>query len=230
MMLKTHKLLLFKDEKLLDRALTHSSYANENPGDTGDNERLEFLGDAILTFLCAEYLYQRYGDMKEDEMTRRRAALVDEKRLAQFAIEVGLDVKMRLGKGLIKNGGDRNPNILSSAFEAAIAAYYLDNNRDIEIVRVLVNQLFDSVPQSSNIIRSNVDFKTQFQEWVQKKGIVIPPKYITEKIGGTDSIPEFLARVYVEDRFCGEGRGRSKKEAEKQAAENASIELKIIDS
>ncbi|MGC8714714.1 MAG: ribonuclease III family protein, partial [Leptodesmis sp.] len=100
-----HKLLTFNDERLLRQALTHRSYMNENPGETGDNERLEFLGDAILNFISGEYLYQRHPEMGEDEMTRRRAALVDEKQLAKFAIEVGLDFRMRLGQGAIRDGG-----------------------------------------------------------------------------------------------------------------------------
>ena len=94
-----HDILKFRDEKLLRQALTHRSYANENPGET-HNERLEFLGDSILTFVCGEYLYRNYPEFAEDEMTRRRAALVDEKQLAKFAIEVGLEFRMRLGKGL----------------------------------------------------------------------------------------------------------------------------------
>ncbi|PSB03735.1 ribonuclease III [Merismopedia glauca] len=221
-----HKFLIFKDEKLLRRALTHRSYANENPGDTGDNERLEFLGDAILTFLSGEYLYQRHSEMGEDEMTRRRSVLVDEKQLAKFAMEVGLDFRMRLGQGLIRDGGYQNPNLLSSTLEAVIGAYYLDNNRDMEVVRSLVEELFDSVPQGIASIRSNVDSKNQFQEWVQANGSTNPPKYATEKIGGTDHAPEFLSKVYVEDKFYGEGKGRSKKDAEKQAAENALMKLK----
>src|SRR6478672_1844584 len=129
-----HKLLTFKDEKLLRLALTHRSYVNENPGEMEHNERLEFLGDAILTFLSGEYLYQRHPEMGEDEMTRRRSALVDEKQLARFATEIGLDLKMRLGKGAYREGGITNPNLLSSTFEAFIGAYYLDT-QDMDKVR-----------------------------------------------------------------------------------------------
>src|SRR6476469_2986539 len=191
-----HKLLIFNDEKLLRRALTHRSYVHENPGDMmGDNERLEFLGDALLTFISGEYLYQRHPEMGEDEMTRRRAALVDEKQLAKFAVEVGLDFRMRLGQGAIRDGGYQNPNLLSSTFEALVGAYYLDNKRDIEVLRVLVEQLFDSVPQGVVISRSNVDSKNRFQEWVQTNVSTTPPKYVTEKIGGTDHAPEFISKV-----------------------------------
>ncbi|MBW4541236.1 MAG: ribonuclease III [Myxacorys chilensis ATA2-1-KO14] len=221
-----HKFLIFNDEKLLRRALTHRSYAHENPGETEHNERLEFLGDAILTFLSGEYLYQRHPEMGEDEMTRRRSALVDEKQLAKFAIEVGLDFRMRLGQGMIRDGGYQNSNLLSSTFEAVVGAYYLDNSRSIEAVYSLVKQLFDSVPEGVVISRSTIDSKNRFQEWAQANGATTPPKYMTEKVGGMDHAPEFIAKAYVGDKLYGEAKGRSKKDAEKQAAEDALTKLK----
>jgi ribonuclease III len=216
-----HKLLLFNDEKLLRRSLTHRSYIHENPGEVGDNERLEFLGDAILNFISGEYLYQLHPEMGEDEMTRRRAALVDERQLARFAVEVGLDFRMRLGQGAIREGGYQNPNLLSSTFEAVVGAYYLDNNRDIEALRPLVEQLFNSVPEGVMVVRSNIDSKNKFQEFAQANGATAPPKYVTEKSGGADHDPEFSSKVYVDGKLYGEGKGRSKKDAEKQAAEDA---------
>ncbi|NMG08974.1 ribonuclease III [Brasilonema sp. UFV-L1] len=221
-----HKLLIFNDEKLLRRALTHRSYVNENPEDIGDNERLEFLGDAILNFISGEYLYQHHPEMGEDEMTRRRAALVDQKQLAQFAIEVGIDFRMRLGQGAIRDGGYQNPNLLSSTFEAVVGAYYLDNNRNTEALRLLLEQLFDSVPQGIVVLRSDLDPKNKFQEFAQANGATTPPKYATEKIGGTDHAPEYMSRVYVGDKIYGQGKGRSKKDAEKKAAEDALTQLK----
>ena len=219
-----HKLLMFNDEKLLRRSLTHRSYVNENPGD-GDNERLEFLGDAILNFISGEYLYRIHPELGEDQMTRRRAALVDERQLARFATEVGLDFRMRLGQGAIRDGGYQNPNLLSSTFEAVVGAYYLDRDRDIEALRPLVEQLFDSVPQEVMIVRSNVDSKNKFQEFAQANDATTP-KYVTEQIGGADHAPEFASRVYVGDKLYGEGKGRGKKDAEKQAAEDAISKLK----
>jgi ribonuclease III len=218
---KMHKLLTFRDEKLLYRALTHRSYVHENPQEGQHNERLEFLGDALLTFLSGEYLYRRYPEKGEDELTRRRSALVDEKQLAKFALEVGLNFKMRLGKGATLEGGYQNPNLLSSAFEAVIAAYYLDNNYNIEAVRAVVEPLFDSVPESIVEFRSNVDPKNRFQEWVQRNITHTPPKYVTVQAGGSPHAPEFIAKVFVGDIEYGEGRGRSKKDAEKAAAEDA---------
>ncbi|MEC4815648.1 MAG: ribonuclease III [Scytonema sp. PMC 1069.18] len=221
-----HKLLVFNDEKLLRRALTHRSYVNENPEESGHNERLEFLGDAILNFISGEYLYQRHPDMGEDEMTRRRAALVDEKQLARFATEVGLDFRIRLGQGAIREGGYQNPNLLSSTFEALVGAYYLDHNRDIEALRPLIEKLFDSVPQGVIVVRSDVDSKNKFQEFAQANGATTPLKYVTEKVGGTDHAPEFISKVYIGDKLYGEGRGRSKKDAEKAAATDALIKLR----
>jgi ribonuclease-3 len=221
-----HKLLTFHDEKLLRHALTHRSYVHENPGEGEHNERLEFLGDAILNFLSGEYLYRRHPERGEDELTRRRSALVDEKQLAKFAEEVGLDFRMRLGKGTIRDGGYQNPNLLSSTFEAVVGAYYLDNDRDIEAVRKIVEPLFDSVPEHIVIVRSNVDSKNRFQEWVQRNVTTNPPKYVTQQVGGLSHAPEFVATVFVDGKEYGEGKGRNKKEAEKAAAENAIANLK----
>lgn len=217
----------FKNEKLLRQALTHRSYVNENPtpGEE-DNERLEFLGDALLTFLCGEYLFQHRSEMAEDEMTRRRAALVDEEQLARFATEIGLNAKMRLGKGTIREGGTTNPKLLSSTFEAFIGAYYLDSNSKIEPVRAFIQQLFASVPDNVYESRSIIDSKNRFQEWVQAHLGPTPPRYNTTKVGGTDHAPLFISIVSVNDKPYGEGRGHSKKEAEKAAAEDALGKLK----
>jgi ribonuclease III len=222
------KLPNFNNEKLLRQSLTHRSYVNDNPGEGEENnERLEFLGDALLTFLSGDYLYRLYPEMSEDQMTRRRSALVDEKQLARFAIELGLDFRMRLGKGTIREGGFTNPNLLSSTFEAFIAAYYLDNNTDIEPVRAFVKKLFDSVPENIVVSRSNVDAKNQFQQWVMANlGTTLLPKYATVQAGGESHAPEFLAKVYVGEEKYGEGKGRSKKDAEKCAAEDALVKLK----
>ncbi|WP_414582938.1 ribonuclease III [Scytonema sp. PCC 10023] len=215
----------FQDSSLLRRALTHRSYVHENPQEGEHNERLEFLGDALLTFLSGEYLYRRHPEKGEDQLTRRRSALVDEKQLAKFAIEVGLNFRMRLGKGATLEGGFQNPNLLSSTFEAVIAAYYLDNNYDIEAVRAVVEPLFDSVPESIVEFRSNVDSKNRFQEWVQRNITQTPPKYVTVQVGGSSHAPEFIAKVFVGDKQYGEGKGRSKRDAEKAAAEDALARL-----
>ena len=220
-----HKLLTFNNEKLLRQALTHRSYVNEHPEEGEHNERLEFLGDAILNFLSGEYLNKHHPEKGEDELTRRRSALVDEKQLAKFAIEVGLDFRIRLGKGAIRDGGYQNPNLLSSTFEAVIGAYYLDNNSHIETVRAIVEPLFDSVPENIVVSRSNVDSKNRFQEWVQRNVTPNPPKYITVQVGGVSHAPEFIAKVFVAEKEYGEGQGKNKKDAEKAAAEDALAKL-----
>ncbi|MBD2596928.1 ribonuclease III [Nostoc spongiaeforme FACHB-130] len=221
-----HRLLTFRNEKLLRHALTHRSYVHENPGEGEHNERLEFLGDAILNFLSGEYLYRHHPEKGEDELTRRRSALVDEKQLAKFAEEVGIDFRIRLGRGAILDGGFQNPNLLSSTFEAVVGAYYLDSNSDIEAVRAIIEPLFDSVPEQIVVVRSNVDSKNRFQEWVQRNITINPPEYITKQVGGLSHAPIFTAKVFVDGKEYGEGKGRNKKDAEKAAAENALAKLK----
>ena len=220
-----HDILIFQDKTLLNQALTHRSYVNEHPGEGEHNERLEFLGDAILNFLSGEYLYQLHPEKGEDELTRRRSALVDEKHLAKFAIEVGLDLRIRLGQGAILDGGYNNPNLLSSTFEAVIGAYYLDKNCNIALLRPIVEKLFASVPENIVVSRSNVDSKNRFQEWVQSSGNTTPPKYVTRQIGGQSHTPIFESDVFEvvngKEIWRGKGQGRNKKDAEKAAAENA---------
>lgn len=142
---------------------------------------------------------------------------------------------MRLGQGAIQEGGYQNARLLSSTFEAVVGAYYLDNDRNIAMLRLLLEKLFNSVPKGTTQvrsnkgiaqIRSNIDPKNNLQEIVQANGAKAPPEYVTEQIGGTDHAPEFHSRVYVDGVLYGEGRGSSKKKAEKQAAEDAIAKLK----
>lgn len=224
--MRMHQILNFKDRTLLLHALTHRSYLHEHPESGEHNERLEFLGDALLNFLSGEYLYRRYPEKGEDELTRRRSALVDEQQLANFARKVGLSSQIRLGRGAKLEGGSENSKLLSSAFEALIAAYYFDNNCDIDALRAAIKPLFDSVPERIFASRSNVDSKNRFQEWVQKNVTSSPPKYESEQVGGSCHAPEFLAKVFVGEKVYGEGRGGNKRDAEKAAAENALARLK----
>jgi ribonuclease-3 len=224
----THKLLKFRDQKLLEQALTHSSYANENPGHD-HNERLEFLGDALLNFLSGEYLYLREPLLPEGEMTWRRSHLVDEQQLAKFAIEISLGQHLRLGKGLSQSGGDRNPNLLSSAFEAVVGAYYLDNDRNLENLRSIMTDFFDAVLLNKLSPEDDpptyVDAKNQFQAWVQANFDSLLPRYVTDRIGGSDHAPEYLAKVFVDQKIYGEGKASGKKDAEKKAAASALAKL-----
>ncbi|MGB7251863.1 MAG: ribonuclease III [Phormidesmis sp.] len=221
-----HKLLIFKDQMLRQIALTHRSYVNENAGNVRHNERLEFLGDAILTFISGEYLYQQQPELKEGEMTRRRSALVDKPQLARFAVEIKLDSEMRLGQGVTDQLGQQNLRLLSSTFEAVIGAYYLDNDRNIEILRPLVVELFDAVPQDIFVERSNKDSKTQLQELVQADNTLSLLAYVTERAGGDDHSPKFISRAYIDGQIYGEGKGGSKQAAEKASASDALSRLK----
>lgn len=225
-----YELPKFADSALLVQALTHRSYVNEHPT-SKDNERLEFLGDALLNFLSGEYLYKKHPEKGEDELTRRRSALVDEKQLAKFAEDLGLNSKMLLGNGAIKDRGKQNPNLLSSTFEAIIGAYYEDKNFDIKPVRDFVKPFFDSVPENIVVSRSNVDSKNRFQEWVQSMSITTPPRYHTRQIGGESHTPVFKSEVFVDghEEAFGTGNGRNKKDAEKAAAEDALANLKKQD-
>jgi ribonuclease III len=227
-----HKILELRNKKLLQQALTHRSYVNENPGEGEHNERLEFLGDALLNYLSGEYLYNRHPEKGEDELTRRRSALVDEKQLAKFAIEVGLDSKMLLGKGAIKDGGYKNPNLLSSTFEAVIGAYYLDNDSQIEAVRAIIEPLFDSVSEQMMGYCSNVDSQNRFQQWALASENIHfnperkPPDYITIAESGEPHAREFTVEVRVNCKVYGVGKGRRRQDARKAAAEDALAKLK----
>jgi ribonuclease III len=209
----------FHNRRLLLQALTHRSYVNEHP-EEGHNERLEYLGDAILSFLCAEYLYDSPSmEMAEDEMTQRRAALVNEKQLAKFATDLGLEFHMRLGKGVIQEGGFQNPNLLSSTFEALIGAYYLDrrgnNENAIEAVRAFIEPFFESVPETTTASKSFTDAKNRLQEWSQKQYEGLKPEYVIVSMTGPDHAKEFIVEVLVNGELLGKGKGTKKKEAEK---------------
>ncbi|MFB8793470.1 MAG: ribonuclease III [Microcoleus sp.] len=225
-----YKLPKFKNESLLIHALTHRSYVNEYPEAGEHNERLEFLGDALLGYLVGEILYKHYEDFTEAQLTRLRSGLVDQNQLAKFAEQLGIGKLMRLGKGAEQDKGRQNPSLLCDTFEAIIGAYYLDST--ITPVRAFVKKLFIPVansmvyPQSDTGPKNLVDSKNRFQEWVQASGDTTPPKYVTIQAGGAPHAPEFLAKVYVAEKPYGEGKGKSKKDAEKNAAEDALAKLK----
>lgn len=221
-----HKILQFHDDKLLLKALTHRSYANENPGHA-HNERLEFLGDAVLNFISASYLYRCYPEVNEDEMTRRRSALVDQKQLALFADQTGITYRMRLGQGMMKAGGYQNPNLASSAFEAVVGGFYLDRHQSLEELIPILEDLFATVPQKVMKARSSLDSKNQLQQKVQTELGNQLPLYKTARVGGADHAPEYAAQVFIQGQLYGEGQGKSRKDAERQAAENALIKLKL---
>lgn len=223
-----------RDRQLLERALTHRSYVNEHPTET-NNERLEFLGDAVLGFLVGELLYTRYPQMSEAQLTRMRSALVDETQLGQLGREMGIGAIVRLGRGADLDGGRDSPSILSDTFEALIAAYFLEAG--IEAVRDYVREVFTGLAQnrvqegSPLPPQSFIDTKNQFQQWVHayfKESEKPKPEYVIVKQSGPDHAKEFVAEVRVNDRVYGRGRGRRKQEAEKKAAEDALKKLGLL--
>lgn len=212
----------FTDRSLFSLALTHRSYVNEHPEIPEHNERLEFLGDAILAFLVGELLYQRYREMSEAELTRLRSNLVEEAQLSKFAIELGLGELLRLGKGAIKDNGRSNPALLCDAFEAMIGAYYLDSGLDA--VRAYVHALFPPVADRfvSTPARgiSFVDPKNRLQQWSLER-FARNPEYVIVAESGPDHAKEFTAQVRVNNTLYGTGTGKRKQDATKAAAEDA---------
>jgi ribonuclease-3 len=212
----------FQNAALLTQALTHRSYRNENPELTEDNERLEFLGDAILAFLIGELLYQKYPAMNEAELTRLRANLVREEQLSQLASEIGLGELMRLGKGAIKDGGRSNPTLLGDSFEAIIGAYYLDSG--LNAVKDYLHGLF--IPVASRLVSqqsdspSFIDAKNLFQQW-SLENFARNPEYLIIDVIGPAHAREFTAEVRINNLLYGTGKGKRKQDATKAAAEDA---------
>jgi ribonuclease-3 len=208
----------FKNRSLLLRALTHRSYLNEHTGAGEDNERLEFLGDAVMDFLSAAFLYHRYPEMKEGGLTRMRAALVKTEHLASLAEAVSLGSQLRLGKGEEESGGRQRASLLCDAFEAMIGAYFLDAG--LKAVQDYVEPLFAAA--ADHILRGekDVDAKSQFQEWAQAT-LGKTPRYRFVSESGPDHQREYAAEVLVGDEVYGMGTGRSKSNATQAAAQAA---------
>jgi ribonuclease-3 len=217
------------NQDILIQALTHRSYKNEHLTTKSDNERLEFLGDAILCFVVAEIIYKRYPEMNEAQLTRLRSKLVDEQQLSQFARELGLPKLMYLGKGAEKDGGRDNPAMLSDTFEAVIAAYFIESG--IDAVRHYVQSLF--VPVIDEILLSEsdinptnlVDSKNQLQQW-SLANFGEKPEYLVIAESGPPHAREFTSQVTVKGLVYGVGKGKKKQDAEKQAAVAALRKLK----
>lgn len=214
--------LEFHNISLLRRALTHSSYINENSDALEDNERLEFLGDAVLDFLVGAWLYNHYPEMREGELTRMRSALVRTDQLAEFARQLDMGSALRLGRGEDDGGGRRRNALLCGAFEALIGALFLD--RGIDYVALFIEPML--LPAADSIIsaRQEQDPKSLFQEWAQGLGYG-PPIYKTISSNGPDHAREFEVEVWVNGTRYGRGRGYSKQAAAKAAARDALLNL-----
>ncbi|MEO0869648.1 MAG: ribonuclease III [Cyanobacteria bacterium J06642_11] len=208
----------FHDHNLWQLAITHKSYAKEH--ECEDNERLEFLGDAILTFLSGEYLYSRYPNRPEGELTPLRAALVDENQLSYFATQLQLQRHLRLSRGAENSDSRNSKRVLCSTLEALVGAYFLDCDQNIDAVRDYITPMFDSVAETVGETALQINYKSRFQVWsLEQLGEV--PTYNIIAATGPDHAKEFTAEVRVKGLLYGRGRGRRKQDAEKQAAKAA---------
>ena len=205
----------FSDATLLDEALTHRSYANEQRARCADNERLEFLGDAILGLVIAEALFADEPPRPEGELSRLRSELVNAGTLARLARQIELGSSLYLGRGEVKAGGSDKENILADAFEALLGAIYLEGG--IAAVRPVINALFAAVIIEKTGEQRNSDYKSQLQEYLQALQQT-PPEYVLIATEGPEHDRIFVVEAQTSGRVLGVGRGRSKKEAEQVAA------------
>lgn len=204
---------------LLREALTHPSYPNENPqSDLPDNQRLEFLGDALLDLVVAEWLYARYPDATEGELTGLRAQIVRTEGLQAFAREVDLGRHLLMGRGEATSGGRERPANLCAAFEALAGALYLDQG--LGAVRAWVHAFLERHASEIDGLRANKDAKSLLQEYTQST-VRITPSYRIVREEGPDHAKTFTAQALVGDAVWGEGTGSSKQAAEQAAAEAA---------
>lgn len=217
----------FHDCALLQQALTHRSYLNEHPDIKDHNERLEFLGDAVLNFLSGEFLYQRFPEKPEGELTPLRSILVNETQLAEFAELLNLGDQLRLGRGAALEGGRQNANLLSSAFEAVIGAYLLDSQSDIQPLRTYIYPFFETVVDRLTVQPPTTNYKSRLQEWALAH-IGESPSYVIVQEVGPDHAKERTAEVRIASKKYGNGKGRSKQDAEKEAARDALKKLGLL--
>lgn len=204
-----------QNHDLLEEALTHRSFLNENRLFTRHNERLEFLGDAVLELAVSEFLYHRFPKQPEGDLTAYRAALVRTTTLGKIATELGLGTKLRLSKGEELSGGRTNPSLLANTFEAVLGALYLDQGYEI-VVKFLGDHLF---PKIDHIISNNLfkDYKSTLQEQVQSDGY-LSPEYTVISETGPDHNKEFTVAVNINGQSISSGTGKSKQTAQQEAA------------
>lgn len=207
----------FKNINLLKNALTHSSYANEVRGGFTSNERLEFLGDSVLSLIVSDYLYKQFKNLPEGELTKLRASLVCEKSLCSFSRELELGKFLNLGKGEDHNGGRERDSILADAFEAVLAAIYLDGGMPAASRHVMNFVLRELKNTDDEVFK---DYKTALQEIIQRN----PEEsvnYILTGENGPDHDKSFTVEVRLNSNVIGRGTGKSKKQAEQMAAKEA---------
>lgn len=217
----------FRNEELLSLAMTHSSYANENKmGIVENNERLEFLGDAILNLVVSQYLYKKYPNHPEGELTKIRAKVVCESSLAYAAKKIEIGKYLLLGKGEEATGGRVRESILADVAEAIVGAIYMDSDFETTNTILLTNFESDIVHA---VAKGDlfIDYKTELQEMIQKKG-KSTMEYVVVKEEGPDHNKRFYIDVVVNNESIGTGRGRNKKDAEQMAAKEALIRLGVF--
>ena len=201
---------VFQKKDLIYEALSHSSYANEKKKQRHSNERLEFLGDSVLSVVVSQYLFEHYQDFPEGELTKIRAALVCEKSLHKFALRIHLGDYLLLGKGEAHTGGRERPSILADAFEAVIAAVYLDGGLEAARTHIL-HFIPKTLPENRSMLFG--DYKTALQEVIQKN----PEEKVDYRLieeSGPDHNKTFVVEVHMNSNIIGTGMGKSKKEAE----------------
>jgi ribonuclease-3 len=199
------------DTGLLDLALTHRSHGSAN------NERLEYLGDAVLSFVVAELLFRRFPDASEGELSRYRASLVSGESLAVIASGLGLGEQLRLGEGELKSGGQRRATILADALEAVFGAVYLD--RGLEAARVVAERLFGDALAALPAAAALKDPKTRLQEWLQGRGYALPA-YTVLEVSGEPHEQQFRVRCDIAElALAAEAQGSSRRRAEQEAAQ-----------
>ncbi|MFE6646307.1 ribonuclease III [Nocardioides sp. NPDC057772] len=210
---------------MLERSLTHRSYAYENGG-LPTNERLEFLGDSVLGVVVTETLYRTHPDLPEGKLAKLRAAVVNARALAEVGQAIGLGQHIKLGRGEEATGGREKASIVSDTVEAVIGAVHLSGG--IEVSTVLVHRLFDPLIEKASDLGAGLDWKTSLQELAAERALGVPEYVITDE--GPDHMKTFTAKVRVGDQLYGNGVGRSKKEAEQAAAETAYGEIQASTS
>jgi ribonuclease-3 len=207
----------FKDAELLERALTHKSYANENRVPY-HNERMEFLGDAVLSLVISEYLMKASPDSTEGDLSRLRAAVVSEPALAAVSRAIRLGDFLLLGKGEDQTGGRNKDSLLADCLEALIAAVYQDAGKDA--AESLVIRLFEESIKKTGTSGGSLDYKTELQEFCQERLKQLPEYRIVSETG-PDHQKQFEMEVWVKGQLYGRGVGKNKKEAEQRAAKEA---------
>lgn len=208
--------------QLLELALTHRSFAYESGG-IPTNERLEFLGDAVLGLVITDELYHRYPDLPEGQLAKFRSAVVNARALAELARSLSIGSYLRLGRGEEATGGRDKSSILADTFEAILGAAYLDHG--IEKTRSLILRLFESLLEQAAKLGAGLDWKTSLQELTAELGIGVPSYAVSET--GPDHAKAFTAQVVLGEKLYGHGKGSNKKEAEQQAAASAYAELTV---